>query len=126
MEVKTITEQKPLLEVLPPGKRARLRRLLFEFGPGNGTLLLLPIDQGIEHGPRDFFPNPASKDPEYQFRLAAEAVAYTLYVGSPRQDADLHQLEGVREDCDRYGMPLMVWAYPRGSAIDKKGGRNSF
>ena len=38
-----------------------------------GTLLLLPIDQGIEHGPRDFFPNPASKDPEYQFRLAAEA-----------------------------------------------------
>ena len=60
-------------QVLPPGKRARLRRLLFEFGPGNGTLLLLPIDQGIEHGPRDFFPNPASKDPEYQFRLAAEA-----------------------------------------------------
>ena len=57
----------------PPGKRTRLRRLLFEFGPGNGTLMLLPIDQGIEHGPRDFFPNPASKDPEYQFRLAAEA-----------------------------------------------------
>ena len=35
--------------------------------------MLLPIDQGIEHGPRDFFPNPASKDPDYQFRLAAEA-----------------------------------------------------
>ena len=35
--------------------------------------MLLPIDQGIEHGPRDFFPNPDSKDPEYQFRLAAEA-----------------------------------------------------
>ncbi|MGZ5361442.1 MAG: class I fructose-bisphosphate aldolase, partial [Solirubrobacterales bacterium] len=73
MEVQSLTEQKSLLEVLPPGKRARLRRLLFEFGPGNGTLMLLPIDQGIEHGPRDFFPNPASKDPEYQFRLAAEA-----------------------------------------------------
>ena len=67
------TEQKSLLATLAPGKRARLRRLLFEFGPGNGTLLLLPIDQGIEHGPRDFFPNPASKDPEYQFQLAAEA-----------------------------------------------------
>ena len=73
MELKSLTEQKSLLEVLPPGKRARLHRLLFEFGPGNGTLLLLPIDQGIEHGPRDFFPNPASKDPDYQFRLAAEA-----------------------------------------------------
>jgi fructose-bisphosphate aldolase, class I len=185
VEVKTVTEQKSLLSVLAPGKRARLRRLLFEFGPGNGTLLLLPIDQGIEHGPRDFFPNPASKDPEYQFRLAAEAgysalacqiglaekyypdyagqvplilkvngrtdvppsddalsttnasvedavrlgadaVGYTMYLGSPRQDVDLHQLKGVREDCDRYGMPLVVWAYPRGAAIDEKGGRDSF
>jgi class I fructose-bisphosphate aldolase len=185
MEIKSLTEQKSLLATLAPGKRARLRRLLFEFGPGNGTLLLLPIDQGIEHGPRDFFPNPASKDPEYQFRLAAEAgysalacqiglatkyypdyagqvplilkvngrtdippsdealstcnasvedavrlgadaVGYTLYVGSPRQDEDLAQLRGVREDCDRYGMPLVIWAYPRGSAIDAKGGRDSF
>jgi len=71
MEVKSTTEQKSLLATLSPGKRTRLRRLLFEFGPGNGTLMLLPIDQGIEHGPRDFFPNPASKDPEYQFSLAA-------------------------------------------------------
>ncbi|HEX6115806.1 MAG TPA: hypothetical protein VFY99_01815 [Solirubrobacterales bacterium] len=185
MEVKTATEQKSLLSVLPPGKRARLRRLLFEFGPGHGTLMLLPIDQGIEHGPRDFFPNPASKDPDYQFRLAAEAgysaiacqiglaekyypdyagqvplilkvngktdvppsddafsttnssvedavrlgadaVGYTMYLGSPRQDDDLLQLKGVREDCDRFGMPLVVWAYPRGSAIDEKGGRDSF
>ena len=185
MEIKSATEQKSLLATLAPGKRARLRRLLFEFGPGNGTLLFLPIDQGIEHGPRDFFPNPASKDPEYQFRLAAEAgysaiacqiglaekyypdyagqvplllkvngktdvpssddalstcnasvedavrlgadaVGYTLYVGSPRQDADLEQLRQVRQDCDRFGMPLVVWAYPRGAALDKKGGQTTF
>jgi class I fructose-bisphosphate aldolase len=185
MEVKGLTEQKSLLATVSPGKRTRLRRLLFEFGPGNGTLLLLPIDQGLEHGPRDFFPNPASKDPEYQFRLAAEAgysaiacqiglatkyypdyagqvplilkvngktdvppddealsttnasvedavrlgadaVGYTMYMGSPRQDEDLHQLKGVREDCDRYGMPLVIWAYPRGRDIEKKGGRDSF
>jgi class I fructose-bisphosphate aldolase len=184
MEVTSATEQKSLLATLAPGKRARLRRLLFEFGPGHGTLLLLPIDQGIEHGPRDFFANPASKDPEYQFRLAAEAgysaiacqiglaskyypdyagqvplilkvngktdvppddeafsprnaavedavrlgadaVGYTLYVGSPRQDDDLLQLQEVRRDCDRYGMPLVVWAYPRGSAIETKGGKES-
>ena len=59
-------------------------------------------------------------------RLGADAVGYTLYVGSPRQDEDLHQLKGVREDCDRYGMPLVIWSYPRGSAIDKKGGQLSF
>ena len=56
MEANSLTEQKSLLAILPPGKKARLHRLLFEFGPGNGTLMLLPIDQGIEHGPRDFFP----------------------------------------------------------------------
>ncbi|HVC08226.1 MAG TPA: hypothetical protein VND98_11665 [Solirubrobacterales bacterium] len=185
MELKSLTEQKSLLATLAPGKRTRLHRLLFEFGPGNGTLMLLPIDQGIEHGPRDFFPNPASKDPDYQFRLAAEAgysalacqigmaekyypdyagrvplilkinaktevppssralsacnasvedavrlgadaVGYTLYVGSPRQDEDLAQLRGVRQDCDRFGMPLVVWSYPRGEAIDAKGGATSF
>ncbi len=185
MEAGSPAEQKSLLEVLPPGKRARLHRLLYEFGPGNGTLMLLPIDQGIEHGPRDFFPNPASKDPDYQFRLAAEAgysalacqigmaekyypdyagqvplilkvngktdipssaqalstcnasvedavrlgadaVGYTLYVGSPRQDEDLAQLRVVREDCDRYGMPLVIWSYPRGEAVDGKGGATSF
>jgi fructose-bisphosphate aldolase, class I len=185
MELSTSLEQKSLLATLSPGKRTRLRRLLFEFGPGNGTLMLLPIDQGIEHGPRDFFVNPASKDPEYQFRLAAEAgysgvacqiglatkyypdyagqvplilkvngrtdvppseealsttnssvedavrlgadaVGYTMYLGSPLQGDDLHQLKGVRSDCDRFGMPLIVWAYPRGSAIDRKGGRDSF
>ncbi|MFI5121839.1 MAG: class I fructose-bisphosphate aldolase [Vicinamibacteria bacterium] len=185
MEVSSATEQKSLLATLAPGKRTRLRRLLFEFGPGNGTLLLLPIDQGIEHGPRDFFSNPASKDPEYQFHLAAEAgysaiacqiglaekyypdyagqvplllkingktdlppsdealsplngsvedavrlgadaVGYTLYVGSPAQERDLGQLREVRQDCDRFGMPLVVWAYPRGSAVVAKGGQNSF
>jgi class I fructose-bisphosphate aldolase len=185
MEAKSPTEQKSLLSMLPPGKKARLHRLLFEFGPGHGTLMLLPIDQGIEHGPRDFFPNPASKDPEYQFKLAAEAgysalacqigmaekyypdyagsvplilkvngktdipssarsfsscnasvedavrlgadaVGYTLYVGSPRQDEDLAQLRQVRQDCDRFGMPLVVWSYPRGEAVDGKGGPNSF
>ena len=185
MEMTTATAQKSLLATLAPGKRARLHRLLFEFGPGNGTLMLLPIDQGIEHGPRDFFPNPASKDPDYQFRLAAEAgysalacqigmaekyypdyagavplilkvngktdipssdealstcnatvedavrlgadaVGYTLYVGSPSQGTDLEQLRQVRQDCDRYGMPLVVWSYPRGAALDKKGGQTTF
>jgi len=57
---------------LSPGKRARLHRMLYEYGPGNGTLLFLPIDQGIEHGPVDFFDNPDSIDPDYEYRLALE------------------------------------------------------
>jgi class I fructose-bisphosphate aldolase len=58
-------------------------------------------------------------------RLGADAVGYTLYVGSPRQDEDFAQLAAVRAECDRCGVPLVVWGYPRGEAIEKKGGRDS-
>jgi class I fructose-bisphosphate aldolase len=169
---------------LSTGKRTRLQRLLYMYGPANGTLLFLPIDQGLEHGPRDFFVNPPAKDPEFELRIAkegnfsgivfqigiaekymqryagtvplvlklngkteipsdkvpispciatvedavrlgADAVGYTLYVGSPRQDEDFRQFSKVREDADRYGMPVIVWSYPRGEAIEAKGGRDS-
>jgi class I fructose-bisphosphate aldolase len=46
-------------------------------------------------------------------------------VGSPRQDEDIMQLVEVRRACDEFGMPLVVWSYPRGSAIETKGGRDS-
>ncbi len=147
-------------------------------------MLVLPVDQGMEHGPVDFLPNPPSEDPDFQIRLAidggysaiafhygiaarylppfagsiplilkingstnippsdwafsgltatvedavrigADAIGYTLYVGSPRQDEDFAQLSEVRAECDLYGMPLVVWSYPRGEAIEKKGGRDS-
>jgi fructose-bisphosphate aldolase, class I len=166
------------------GKRARLHRILFGAGLRNGTALFLPYDQGLEHGPRDFFANPASADPRYVIelgleggfngiavqigiaerfawdfagelplilklngktdippdaevlsplnatvadavRLGADAVGYTLYLGSPRQTDDFGQLRQVRQDAERYGMPLIVWAYPRGSAIARKGGQDS-
>ena len=58
-------------------------------------------------------------------RLGAAGIGYTMYYGSPRQDQDLPQLAAVRKECDRYGLPLIIWAYPRGSAINAKGGRDS-
>jgi fructose-bisphosphate aldolase, class I len=36
------------------GKRTRLHLILYEHGVGNGMALILPIDHGLEHGPRDF------------------------------------------------------------------------
>jgi class I fructose-bisphosphate aldolase len=170
---------------LDTGKKARLQRILYQFGLRNGTALFLPYDQGLEHGPRDFFANQAAGDPAYIARLAleggfngiaiqiglaekfywdyagevplilklngktdipsdeaalspvhasvadavrlgADAVGYTLYVGTPAAEADFAQYRRVREDAARYGMPLVVWAYPRGSAIDAKGGKDSF
>jgi class I fructose-bisphosphate aldolase len=41
---------------------------------GTGKLVILPVDQGFEHGPaRSFAPNPAAYDPRYHFQLALEA-----------------------------------------------------
>ena len=169
---------------LSPGKEARLTRMLYTYGPGNGTLLVLPYDHGIEHGPIDFMRNPESADPAHLFELAvdgnysaiathygvaaryfpdyageiplivkvsgktnvppdeeafsamdasvedavrigADGIGYTLYVGSPSQDRDFPQLAKIRQDCDRFGLPLIVWAYPRGRDVEAKGGRDS-
>ena len=57
---------------LSTGKKARLHRILFEHGLRNGTALFLPYDQGLEHGPADFFANPAACDPRYIIDLAVE------------------------------------------------------
>jgi fructose-bisphosphate aldolase, class I len=170
---------------LSAGKRALLRRILEHYGLCNGTALFLPYDQGLEHGPRDFFANPEAADPAYIIRLAiegrfngivlqiglaekffwdyagevplvlklngkteipsdaealspvhatvedavrlgADAVGYTMYVGTPAQETDFAQFHRIRDDAQRFGMPLIVWAYPRGSAIEAKGGKNSF
>ncbi|MDQ2875937.1 MAG: hypothetical protein M3Y33_14575 [Actinomycetota bacterium] len=56
-------------------------------------------------------------------RLGADAVGYTLYLGTDVQDRDFAQLRQVREEAQRLAMPLIVWSYPRGSAVDAKGGR---
>jgi fructose-bisphosphate aldolase, class I len=170
---------------LSAGKKARLHRILFQHGLRNGTALFLPYDQGLEHGPRDFFANGSAADPRYIVRLAleggfngiaiqiglaekfywdyagevplvlklngktdippdgealsplhasvadavrlgADAVGYTLYTGTPAQERDFAQLRQVRQEAVALGMPLIVWSYPRGSAVEAKGGKDSF
>ncbi len=58
-----------------PGTLANLARLLGHgrLG-GTGKLVILPVDQGFEHGPaRSFAPNPSGYDPRYHFELAIES-----------------------------------------------------
>ena len=55
---------------LSMGKKARLYNLFYAHGPGHGLGMFLPVDQGLEHGPRDFFANPESEDPDFEVRLA--------------------------------------------------------
>src|SRR3989449_5833700 len=58
-----------------PGVRTNLARMLNHgrLG-GTGKMVILPVDQGFEHGPaRSFAPNPPAYDPRYHFQLAIEA-----------------------------------------------------
>jgi len=173
------------LDSLGPGEKRHLHELMVDHGPGNGKIMLLPIDQGLEHGPSDFIVNPPAGDLEFQLslaeeagfsgvachiglaeryfrkyagrvplvlklngktiiapedrpfapldagveeavRLGAEAVGYTLYVGSPLEAEDIAQFTRVRQDARRFGLPIIMWAYPRGPFVDSRGGgRNS-
>jgi len=58
-----------------PGTLANLYRLLMTGKlAGTGKLVILPVDQGFEHGPaRSFAPNPDGYDPRYHFQLALDA-----------------------------------------------------
>ena len=69
-----------------PGTKANLVQML-NTGKlaGTGKMVILPVDQGWEHGPaRSFAPNPPAYDPHYLFDLAIESGcnAYAAPLGS--------------------------------------------
>jgi len=75
-----------------PGTKANLARILMQgkLG-GTGKVVILPVDQGFEHGPaRSFAPNPAAYDPHYHFKLAIDAglSAYAAPLGFIEAGAD--------------------------------------
>jgi len=75
-----------------PGTRANIARLLNSGRlAGTGRLVILPVDQGFEHGPaRSFAPNPSGYDPDYHFQLALDAGcnAYAAPLGFIEAGAD--------------------------------------
>jgi class I fructose-bisphosphate aldolase len=162
-----------------PGVKTNLSRLL-NTGKlaGTGKLVILPVDQGFEHGPdRSFGPNPPAYDPDYHYQLAVEAgcnayaaplgfleasagnfggeiplilklnnsdlleeveprsaitssvkdavrlgctaVGYTIYPGSKERNGTFQDLRDIIREAKEYGLPTVLWAYPRGSGIPK-------
>jgi len=148
---------------------------------GTGKLVILPVDQGFEHGPaRSFAVNPGGYNPLYHFQLAIDAgcnayaaplgfleagasqyagripfilklnshdslhddkdpmpsvtgsvsdalrlgcvaVGFTIYPGSSHCNAMYEQLREIAEDAKNCGLAVVVWSYPRGSALSKEG-----
>jgi fructose-bisphosphate aldolase, class I len=165
-----------------PGTKANIARILMEgrLG-GTGRMVILPVDQGFEHGPaRSFAPNPAAYDPRYHFELAVEAglnayaaplgmieagastyagavptilkvnssnslsspsikdqavtgsvndalrlgcsaIGFTIYPSSDDQFEMLEELRELAEEAKDAGLAVVVWSYPRGPTLDKKG-----
>ncbi|MBL9037588.1 MAG: class I fructose-bisphosphate aldolase [Archangium sp.] len=158
-----------------PGLLTNLARLL-NTGTlaGTGKLVILPVDQGFEHGPaRSFQPNPAGYDPDYHAQLAIDsgcnayaaplgfldavagktmgeiplilklnnsdslskvepqsaltasvkdavrlgcvAIGYTIYPGSALRNAQYQDLRDLILEAKSYGLPTVLWAYPRGN-----------
>src|SRR6202020_354566 len=75
-----------------PGTKANLARMLMQGRlAGTGKLVILPVDQGFEHGPaRSFAPNPAAYDPDYHFHLAIDSGcnAYAAPLGALEASSD--------------------------------------
>ena len=75
-----------------PGVKSNLARLLMHGRmAGSGKLVILPVDQGFEHGPaRSFASNPPAYDPHYLYELALEArlSAYAAPLGPLEAGAD--------------------------------------
>jgi fructose-bisphosphate aldolase, class I len=165
-----------------PGTLTNLARLL-NHGKlaGTGKFVILPVDQGFEHGPaRSFAPNPPAYDPRYHFELAIEAgcnayaaplgfieagvreyageiplilkvndhdvlvdeadptqaltgsvqdalrlgcvgIGFTIYPGSAHRVELYQQIRAYAEEAKRYGLVVVIWAYARGSSLDKDG-----
>ncbi|TAJ08919.1 MAG: class I fructose-bisphosphate aldolase [Nitrospirae bacterium] len=164
------------------GTRMNLARLLGhgKLG-GTGKLVILPVDQGFEHGPaRSFAPNAAGYNPHYHFQLAIDAgcnayaaplgflqagaaefagriplilklnnhdvlhdekdplsavtgsvkdalrlgcsaIGFTIYPGSAHSQTMYGQLRELSEEARDNGLAVVVWSYPRGSALSKEG-----
>ena len=165
-----------------PGVLANLYRILNHGRlAGTGRLVILPVDQGFEHGPgRSFAPNPPAYDPLYHFQLAIDAglnayaaplgfleagaaeyagqiplilklnnhdvlqdeadplggqtasvedalrlgcvgIGYTIFPGTAERRLQYEQLRELTLEAKSLGLLVVVWSYPRGSALSTEG-----
>lgn len=148
---------------------------------GTGKMVILPVDQGFEHGPhRSFGMNAAGYDPRYHFELGIEsgcaayaaplgfleagaadfagqiptilkvnssdslykgedpcsaitagvedalrlgcvAIGFTIYPGSSHRNTMYEQIREMIAEARSVGLPTVMWSYPRGSGMSKKG-----
>jgi len=130
------------------GTKANLARMLSHGRlAGTGKMVILPVDQGFEHGPaRSFAPNPAGDIPlilklnnsdtlaktgdpisaltgtvDDALRLGCAAIGFTIYPGSGEAKHAYEQIRDLAEEAKAKGLAVVVWSYPRGGGMSKDG-----
>jgi len=89
-------------------------------GISNGAPLLVKINGNSALAKREDYYSPKQCSVQYAVEeLGAEAVGYTIYAGSIHEDKMWEDFRQVQEEARKYGVPVVMWSYPRGKGIEE-------
>ena len=81
--------------------------------------LMVKLNGNSSLGERDDYYSPKQCSVRYAVKeLGASAVGYTMYAGSDYEDKMWQEFREVQEEARKYGVPVVMWAYPRGNGIE--------
>lgn len=82
--------------------------------------LLVKLNGKSNLGERHDYYSPKQCSVQYAVEeLNADAVGYTMYAGSDFEDKMWREFRQVQEEARKYGVPVVMWAYPRGQGIEE-------
>ncbi len=79
--------------------------------------LVLKLNGKTNITPRDEAYSAPLASVDEAIKLGADAIGYTIYVGSPREAEMFREFTEIQEQCEDYGIPTIMWAYPRGKYV---------
>ena len=89
-----------------------------EHGIQDGAPLLVKVNGNSNLPERDDYYSPTQCSVRYAVKeLDADAIGYTMYAGSRHEDRMWREFREVQEDARSYGVPVVMWSYPRGAGI---------
>jgi len=87
-------------------------------GIDDGAPLLVKLNGNSNLAARDDYYSPKQCSVRYAVEeLGADAIGYTMYAGSTHEDEMWKEFRDVQEAARKYGIPVVMWSYPRGKGI---------
>lgn len=84
------------------------------------TPLLVKLNGNSNLAKREDYYSPKQCSVRYAVEeLDADAIGYTMYAGSMHEDEMWKEFREVQEEARKYGIPVVMWSYPRGKGIDE-------